>query len=84
MEQLSEQYSSCFSKPRAAWAVPSPNYFFGNNFTGGTVNVFDFYVKDIEKVCGQFKSDSAPGPDGIPAELLKTARMELSQPLYII
>ena len=84
MEQLSEQYSSGFIKPRAAWAVRSPTDFFGNDFTGGTVNVFDFYVKDIEKACGQFKSDSAPGPDRIPVELLKTARLELSQPLYII
>ena len=32
----------------------------------------------------ELKSSSSPGPDGIPAILLKTACQELSYPLYLI
>ena len=84
VEQLSQQYSSVFVQPRAEWAVPSPAAFFATDGSGGKVGDFDFSEQDIMNACKELKPDSAPGPDGIPAELLKTARAELARPLYIL
>ena len=34
--------------------------------------------------CNELKANSSPGPDGVPAVLLKTASKELSQPLFLL
>jgi sarcosine oxidase/L-pipecolate oxidase len=39
---------------------------------------------DIEYACKDLKNSSSPGPDGIPAVLLKTASKELRRPLYLL
>jgi hypothetical protein len=83
-EQLSDQYSNMFVEPRAAWAVPSPADFFATDCSEGKVDDFNFNEQDIEQACKELKPDSAPGPDGLPAELLRTARAELARPLYIL
>ena len=38
---------------------------------------FDFTVEDVEKACSEQKTSSAPGPDGVPAALLKECRKQL-------
>ena len=48
----------------------------------GALQSNNFGPEDIEKACSELKSSSAPGPDGVPAVLLKTCKKELSQPLY--
>ena len=40
--------------------------------------------QNIEIACKELNPDSIPGLDGIPAELLRTARAELAQPLHIL
>ena len=45
---------------------------------------FKFSQEDIEKACAELKGTAAPGPDGVPAILLKNCRKELSKPLYIL
>ena len=45
---------------------------------------FDFTPSDIEYACSELSQTSAPGPDGIPASLLKECRKELGEPLWFI
>lgn len=82
--QLSEQYSSVFVQPRPEWSVPSPQEFFATESTEHKITDFDFSEQDIERACQELKPESAPGPDGIPAALLRTARTELARPLHIL
>ena len=42
---------------------------------------FKFSQEDIEKACDELRGTAAPGPDGVPAVLLKNCRKELSKPL---
>ena len=49
-----------------------------------SLNDFSFSPEDIEKACSELKSTAAPGPDGVPASLLKTCKKELSKPLYTL
>ena len=73
-----------FVQPRAEWAVPSPPEFFASENTAEQLTDFHFTKQDIESACQELKPDSAPGPDGIPAELLRMARAELARPLHIL
>ena len=43
-----------------------------------------FNELDIEMACKELKNSSSPGPDGVPAELLKSACKELRRPLYLL
>ena len=83
-EQLSKPYSSVFVQPRTEWSVPSPSEFFAIGSTENNITDFTFTEQDIENACKELNPDSAPGPDGIPAELLRTARAELARPLHIL
>ena len=38
----------------------------------------------IEEAISEIKLDSAPGPDGIPAILLKKCAVSLSDPIYLL
>ena len=79
---LKEQYESVFTKTRPAWEVKDPRTFFQTEGTGLLDNIA-FSKKDIELACAELKANSAPGPDGVPASLLRECRKELSLPLAI-
>ena len=73
-----------FVQPRPEWAVPSPAEFFPTERSEDKIIDFDFSEQDILNACKELKPNSAPGPDGLPAELLRTARAELARPLHIL
>ena len=88
---LSEQYSSVFTSPRPEYLVDNLEEF----FSGGTewrqqhqgrplLKDIKFTEQDIEWACKELKSSSSPGPDGVPALLLKTACKELRHPLFLL
>ena len=88
---LSEQYSSVFTTPRSEYLVKNREDF----FSGGDewrlqhegrslLQDMKFNEQDIEWACKELKSSSSPGPDGVPADLLKNASTELKHPLYFI
>ena len=91
-ETLSAQYSSVFSQPRPEYTVTDVKEFFSE----GTLQwrqqhegrpVLDdilFSEEDIIKACLELKPNSSPGPDGVPASLLRNACKELSVPLRIL
>ena len=84
---LSEQYSSVFTPPRPEWSIPDLEEFFrvdNSRPTGPIFSDFDFTEDDVELACSELSSTSAPGPDGIPASLLKLCRKELKKPLFIL
>ena len=84
---LSDQYSSVFTSPRPEWSIPNLKDFFKVDNTGPTgliLTDIDFNESDIEMACSELSSTSSPGPDGIPAALLKICRKELKYPLYIL
>ena len=77
---LSEQYSSVFTSPRPEYLVNHMEEF----FSGGTdwrvqhegkslLEDIKFTKQDFVWACKELKCSSSPGPDGIPAALLKTA-----------
>ena len=83
-ESLKTQYDSVFSVPRPAWSVSNPSEHFMTVEGDGSLNDFSFSPGDIEKACAELNSTAAPGPDGVPASLLKTCRKELSKPLHTL
>ena len=86
-ECLSDQYSAVFSQPRPEWDIPNMEEFFkvDNSMpTGPILTDIEFSEADIEYACSELSGSSSPGPDGVPATLLKVCRKELSAPLYIL
>ena len=45
---------------------------------------FSFSDEDIQESIKEIKLDSASGPDGIPAVLLKSCSVELCKPIRLI
>ena len=81
-EVLRQQYNSVFSQPRPEWTVHDTSSFFQvqDGATNSLSNI-KFNHVDIELACEELSGNSAPGPDGVPALLLKECRKELSHPL---
>ena len=89
-ETLRQQYNSVFVTPRPAGTVTD----FSDHFKqddeqaeaelGESLTDIQFEPKDIEMACADLKSTAAPGPDGVPAVLIKTCRKELSKPIYLL
>ena len=77
---LNEQYKKSFSNPITELLIQNPEVFFLTNFNKedfiqehGFYPLTDihFTVQDLEEVFKHFKEDSAPGPDGFQAIVLK-------------
>ena len=90
---LSEQYTSVFTQPREKYSVENPKEFFGSESDSEwrqhhegrpTMQDIKFSEQDIEIACKELKTSSSPGPDGVPAELLKIACKELRRPLFLL
>ena len=88
---LSDQYSSVFTLPRQEYLVNDLQEFFSDDVQWRqehqgrpTLGDIRFTEDDIEFACKELKASSAPGPDGVPSILLKTASRELRRPLYLI
>ena len=90
-ELLSKQYASVFTQPREEFKIEN----FTNFFSGGiewrqqhegrpTLSEIQFSQADVEVACSELNPTSSPGPDGVPPQLLKTARKELSRPLFLL
>ena len=81
-EILSNQYASVFSQPVYTDAELD-TLFVEDNPEYGISNI-DFNEDDILQAMGEFSCNSAAGPDGFPAKLLKECRVSLSHPIYLI
>ena len=82
-ESLRVQYNSVFATPRPAWSVTNFKEHFGmGEGDDDVIGNIKFGPADIEKACSDLKTTAAPGPDGLPAILLKTCKKQLSKPIY--
>ena len=79
---LAEQYKSVFSCPKEN--MQEPDIIFGSSSEGATLENIYFFPEDIEIAIDEISMNSAAGPDGFPAILLKTCKTALSQPLSMI
>ena len=79
---LSKQYRSMFSSPRYDIQEIEQNV----NEETHTVKIssFDFTEEDIAECISTLRSNSAAGPDGIPAILLKKCIYAVKKPLYLL
>ena len=83
-EALRKQYDSVFAKPRDSWKVHDFGAHFNNSGSEECLDDILFNTADIEKACNDLRNTAAPGPDGVPAMLLKQCRKQLSKPLQIL
>ena len=84
-EILSEQYSSVFSTP-ASQDDLSPFTLFPEEdpATEQFINCITFNDSELSEAMSELSANSAPGPDGFPAILLKKCRDALAPPLAAI
>ena len=85
VEALKKQYSSVFSTPKPDKIVPNPAEFFSTSDADHPhLKDIIFGPSDIEDAISELSSDSAAGPDGVPARLLKECKTLVSHPLCLI
>ena len=84
---MSQQYSKIFTLPRPEWNIPNFRQFFSVEEPAPSrrlLSNLELNPDIIELACAVLKGTSGPGPDGIPAVLLKECKKELKLPLYYL
>ena len=73
---LQEQYESVFANPRPEWQVKdfTEHFKVEDDLDQEILTDVRFTKKDIESACLLLSAQSAAGPDGVPAILLKQCR----------
>ena len=85
VEALKKQYSSVFSTPKLDKVVENPAEFFNSSSAEHPhLKNIVFSAKDIEEAIGELSSDSAAGPDGVPARMFKECKSLISHPLCLL
>ena len=82
-EILSEQYASVFSTP-ACDQDEMNDLFDDATLTRNGIHDIDFGEEDIIEAMSEFSTNSAAGPDGFPAMMLKMCKESLAHPLFLI
>ena len=82
-EILSQQYSKVFSTPKHPKSK-AEELFDKEGIQKDTITNIMFCEEDLIEAMEEISYNSAAGPDGYPAILLKNCRQALSRPLYII
>ena len=82
---LNKQYRLAFSTPDIGNKVTNPDGLFkeSNNDTLVVRDVY-FSVDCVKEVVRSFKAGSSPGPDGVPAILIKECNHEIGPSLFYI
>ena len=75
-EILSRQYQKVFSKAMVNHDVPLLDA------VNTCLTDFEFTKLSIELAIDELGGNSAPGPDNVPAKVLKMCKMSISYPLY--
>ena len=78
-----EQYEKVFSEPKPEMKIYDPTKFFK---TAENKKIFNFHFDymDVRNAIDRLSANSAAGPDGMPAVLLKQARDNPSEPLTML
>ena len=84
-EMLQDQYCSVFTAPSEEHEIPNISELFDDyDESSPTLSDLSFTKEDIVKSISEIKANSAPGPDGFSALLLRECATQLSDPLFII
>jgi hypothetical protein len=84
-DMLKLQYEEVFNKPSHNHIVEDPTIFFEDlNLQKPTLTEIDFTTDDIVQAMDALSTNSAPGPDAIPAMLLKNCKYAIAVPLLSI
>ena len=75
-----DHFSSVYSDPNSA-DRQAPSFSIPQVAHQMTEAMLEFTVEDVEAAIGELKTNSAPGPDGVPAQLLKRCKQAISAPL---
>ena len=77
--ELNQYFSSVFTQEDISYVPESQDV-----SQGSALRMVEFRRLDIEKKIENLKTPSAPGPDGIPGEFLKSLKTSVSLPLSLI
>ena len=77
---LQDQYCSAFSNPENVSADNKPT----SEKLKMNISDIDFSTENIKKAIDEIPNNAAPGPDKLPAMILKKCKDQLALPLYII
>jgi hypothetical protein len=80
---LQEQFSSVYSDPNSP-NIAQPDFECPHVKTPFSEYSLSFTDGDIQESIKDIKMDSASGPDGIPAVLLKSCSVELCKPIRLL
>ena len=83
-EMLRVQYDSVFSLPLPMENLPGTPNDRQVEELGPELNDIDFAPEDFVEMVRELPAGSSPGPDGVPAILLKRTGGALGEPLYIL
>ncbi|KAK3871698.1 hypothetical protein Pcinc_023175 [Petrolisthes cinctipes] len=84
---LAEQYQSVFSEPEETKKIIDPGTFFNSPQISEDPTMLkniEFSEQDIIAAIEELKPNSAPGPDGIPTNVLIKCKDALARPLYLL
>ena len=83
-EMLKTQYESVYSSPLPDKIVSSPQEFFSENVAPVQLDNVQIDREDIMDAIDQLNPNSAAGPDGVPAIVLKRCKRSLAEPLQFL
>ena len=84
VEMLKNQYESVYSTPVESMKISDPDSFFTLDDTNEELDNVTIGRDEVIEALEKLSTNAAPGPDGIPAILLKKCRHSLSEPLATI
>ena len=83
-ESLRKAYEKAFSKPKEEAKINNPTDFFKDSPHEIKIDNIIVTETDIRLAIDELSPNAAPGPDGIPAILVKKCRDSISEPLTMI
>ena len=83
-EVLRKTYEKAFSKPNKDFKVENPSVFFATK--SHEIKIYSIHMtrEDIKDSINLLSIDASPGPDGVPAIMMKKCRDSLVDPLLIL
>ena len=83
-EALKEQYEKVFSTPKEEFEIEDPKEYFKTTESITNIQTVVVTYADVREAINELSENAAPGPDGVPAVLLKRCRDSLSGPLAVL
>ena len=83
-ETLRKAYEKVFSEPKEDAKIENPNEFFKDSPNEFKIENIPLNEIEVKMAIDELSPNAAPGPDGIPAILMKKCKDSISEPLCMI